>query len=308
MVWLRRGIMDFMRSLTPLLSTRIIISVLLVVAALGAYIAFSSARDPILVGAGDIAGCNTSGDEATARLLDTIPGTVFADGDTVYGAEQPADFTNCYGTSWGRHKARTRPAAGNREYLVAGAAPFFAYFGAAAGDPTKGYYSYDLGAWHIIVLNSNCAQIGGCASGSPQERWLRDDLATHPTRCTLAYWHHPRFSSGVHGNATELRPLWQTLYAAGADVVVNGHDHDYERFAPQDQDGKPDPIRGIREFIVGTGGVGFTSLGAPIANSEVRNDATFGVLKLTLHPQSYDWQFIPVAGMTFSDSGSARCH
>jgi len=263
--------------------------------------------DPVLVGAGDIASCDGSGDEATAALLDTTSGTVFANGDTVYGDESAADFANCYGPSWGRLRSRTRPALGNREYLNRDAATYFDYFGSAAGERSKGYYSYELGTWHIIVLNSNCSEIS-CAAGSPQEQWLRADLAAHPGRCTLAYWHHPRFSSGAHGDDIKLRPFWQALYEAGAEAVLNGHDHDYERFAPQNPDGLADPAHGIREFIVGTGGIGFTEMGKPVPNSEVHQNDTLGVLKLTLHPASYDWQFIPVAGKTFVDSGSAACH
>jgi hypothetical protein len=263
----------------------------------------------VLVGAGDIASCASSGDEATAALLDTIAGTVFTAGDNAYDSGTAAEFARCYDPGWGRHKARTRPAAGNHDYATAGAAGYFGYFGAAAGDPATGYYSYDLGAWHIIVLNSNCWAIGGCHAGSPQERWLRADLAAHPVACTLAYWHHPRFSSGaVHGSNGELTPIWEALYEANADVVINGHDHGYERFAPQDPRGRPDPERGIREFVVGTGGRSHYAFATPLANSEVRNANTFGVLQVTLHPTSYDWQFIPEAGKTFTDSGSTACH
>ncbi|MGH9431903.1 MAG: metallophosphoesterase family protein [Terriglobia bacterium] len=265
----------------------------------------------VLVGAGDIASCDDlSGAEATARLLDSIPGTVFTAGDTAYPGGTPAQFADCYGPTWGRDKARTRPAVGNHEYHTPGASVYFSYFGAAAGDPHKGYYSYDLGGWHVIVLNSVCSEVGGCNAGSPEERWLRQDLATHPTACTVTYWHHPLFSSGAkHGDDPEMKPFWQALYAANADVVINGHDHDYERFAPQDPDGRADPARGIREFVVGTGGKNsHRSFGKPVANSEVRNADTFGVLKLTLHPTSYDWQFIPVAGGTFTDSGTGACH
>jgi hypothetical protein len=265
------------------------------------------AADPVIVGAGDIATCSNTSDEATANLLDTIPGTVFTAGDNVYSDGTASEFTNCYNPSWGRHKARTRPAPGNHDYHTAGATGYYSYFGAAAGDPKKGYYSYDLGAWHVVVVNSNCSEVGGCQAGSAQEQWLRADLAAHPATCTLAYWHHPLFSSGQHGNDTEMRPIWQALYDARADVVVNGHDHDYERFAPQNPSGQADASRGIREFVVGTGGAGLRAVGSGIANSEVRNGVTNGVLKLTLHAGSYDWQFVPVAGQTFTDSGTAAC-
>jgi hypothetical protein len=221
----------------------------------------------------------------------------------------PKEFANCYNPSWGRHKARTRPAPGNHEYYTAGASGYYNYFGAAAGDPSKGYYSYDLGAWHIVSLNSMCENVGGCGANSTMVSWLRQDLAAHPSSCTLAYWHHPVFSSGSdHGNDPKMIPSCDALYAAGADVVLSGHDHDYERFAPQTASGVADSARGIREFVVGTGGRSHYSFGTIRANSQVRNSDTFGVLKLTLHPTSYDWQFVPEAGKTFSDSGSASCH
>jgi len=265
--------------------------------------------DPVLVGAGDIASCVTAGAEATAKLLDGISGTVFTLGDNAYETGTSLEFAACYDPTWGRHKARTRPAPGNHEYLTDGARDYFDYFGAAAGDPAKGYYSYDLGAWHIIVLNSNCSEVGGCGVGSLQERWLRADLAAHPTTCTLAYWHHPRFSSGRNGSDATYQAFWQALYDYNADVVLSGHDHDYERFMPQNPRGVPDPVRGLREFVVGTGGRShFTFRGAAVPNSEARNDNTFGVLKLTLHPAGYDWAFVPEAGKTFTDSGTGSCH
>jgi ABC-type transport system involved in cytochrome c biogenesis ATPase subunit len=219
-------------------------------------------------------------------------------------------FANCYGPTWGRFKDRTRPAPGNHEYHSDGASGYVRYFGAAAGEPKKGYYSYDLGEWHIIVLNSECADVEGCNAGSAQDLWLRQDLKAHPAACTLAYWHKPLFSSGAaHGDDPEVKPLWDALYAANADVVIGGHDHHYERFAPQDPSGNPDPQRGIREFVVGTGGKNsHRKLAGFERNSEVRQADTFGVLKLTLHPTSYDWEFVPEAGKTFTDSGSGTCH
>ena len=204
-----------------------------------------------------------------------------------------------------------RSAPGNHDYGTPGAAGYFHYFGAAAGDPEKGYYSYDLGAWHIIVLNSNCAKVGGCQPGSPQEQWLRADLAAHPAACTLAYWHHPLFTSGTHTRDSDLkqmRAFWQDLYETGADVVINGHDHDYERFAPQDPNGLRDAKRGIREFVAGTGGKDLGRFVTRLPNSKVRSQTAFGVLKLTLHPTSYEWEFVPVHGQTFTDSGHASCH
>lgn len=263
----------------------------------------------VLVGAGDIADCkDLSGAEATAKLLEQIPGTVFAAGDLAYPDGTKENF-DCYDKTWGRVKSRTRPAAGNHEFHSKQATFYFQYFGAAAGDPKNGYYSYDLGSWHIIVLNSECLEVGGCETGSPQEKWLRADLAAHPVACTLAYWHKPLFSSGgAHGNDLEILPLWQALYDANADLILNGHDHDYERFAPQSPDASPDSKRGIREFVVGTGGKNHRPFGAIKPNSEVHNADAFGVLKLTLKQGGYDWQFIPEAGKSFTDSGSGFCH
>jgi hypothetical protein len=263
----------------------------------------------VLVGAGDIADCrDLSGAEATAKLLEKIPGTVMATGDLAYPDGTAENFA-CYDKTWGRVKNRTRPAPGNHEFHSAGAAYYFQYFGAAAGDSSKGYYSYELGSWHIVVLNSECADVGGCDAASAQGKWLREDLAAHPVACTLAYFHKPLFSSGgAHGNDPVMKPLWDALYAANADVVVNGHDHDYERFAPQTPDGVADASRGIREFVAGTGGKGHRPFGVPHANSEVRDTVAFGVLKLTLLPGRYEWEFVPEAGKSFKDSGAGRCH
>jgi len=262
-----------------------------------------------LIAVGDIASCTSQGDEETVKLAKAINGTIAVLGDTAYESGSTADFKSCYGPSWGQVKDRTQPAVGNHEYQTPKAAGYFAYFGAAAGDPSKGYYSYDLGSWHLIVLNSNCSQVGGCQNGSPQETWLKSDLAAHSNLCTLAYWHHPRFSSGEHGNFLGVQDLWNDLYASGAELVLNGHDHDYERFAPQDPNGNLDLANGIREFVVGTGGKSERNLaGAPIHNSQITITGVYGVLKLTLNPTSYNWQFIPVAGSNASDSGSGMCH
>jgi hypothetical protein len=194
--------------------------------------------DPVLVGAGDIAGCDTTGDEATAKLLDNISGTVFTAGDNAYNSGTSSQFKNCYVPSWGRHKARTKPTVGNHEYITSGASGYFNYFSSAAGDPKKGYYSYNLGEWHIVSLNSMCENVGGCGSTSPMLSWLKNDLASNPKPCTLAYFHYPLFSSGgEHGSMLKMKPAWNVLYAANADVVISGHDHDYERFAPQKPDG-----------------------------------------------------------------------
>jgi hypothetical protein len=264
---------------------------------------------PVLVGAGDIASCSSSGDEATANLLDGISGTVFTLGDNAYENGSAAEFANCYDPTWGRHKARTMPAVGNQEYQTPGASGYFGYFGAAAGDADEGYYSYDRGQWHIISLNSMCENVGGCGASSPMVTWLKNDLAANPAACTLAYFHHPLFNSGAeHGNDPKMRPSWDALYAAGAEVVLSGHEHTYERFAPQTPAGAADPAQGIREFVVGTGGASHYSFGTIQPNSEVRNADTYGVLKLTLHPGSYDWRFVPEAGKTFTDSGTDQCH
>jgi len=255
------------------------------------------------VGAGDIADCSVTQDEATAQLLDGIAGTVFLLGDNAYENGSDADYANCYQPTWGRHKSRTRPVPGNHEYQTAGAMGYFNYFGSAAAGP-GGYYSYDLGDWHIVVLNSNIAR----DAASAQITWLRQDLAGSSRACTIAYWHHPRFSSGYHGNDASMQPFWEELYAAGAELVLVGHDHNYERFAPQTPSGAADPVNGIRQFVVGTGGRSLRGLGTPKANSEVFRSDTHGVLKLTLGSGSYAWTFVPIAGKTFTDSGTGTCH
>jgi hypothetical protein len=217
------------------------------------------------------------------------------------------DFVDCYGSSWGRFRAITRPAVRNHEYHTEHGGPFYAYFCGAVGEPFHGYYSFELGAWHVVALNSNCGSVGGCGAGSAQEAWLRADLAAHPAACTLAYWHHPRFSSGAHGNDASTQALWQALYNAKADVVLAGHDHNYERFAPQTATGALDNANGVRSFVVGTGGKEQRAMGTTVANSQLRSNTSFGVLKLTLHPTSMDWQFVPVPGDPLNDSGSAAC-
>ena len=254
------------------------------------------------VGAGDIAQCANGGTpDATAKLLDGIGGTVFALGDNAYPSGRTEDYQTCYERSWGRHKLRTRPVAGNHEYDSPSGTPYYDYFGFNAGPPGVGYYSYNLGNWHVIALNSNLP-VGG---SSAQAAWLRNDLASNPTRCTLAYWHFPLFSSSEHGNMDMMRDFWRILYDAGADVVLSAHDHVYERFAPQTPDGAADPMRGIREFVVGTGGAPPYPFVNVKANSEARL-STLGVLKLSLKATGYDWTFVPVSGA--GDSGSGSCH
>ena len=259
--------------------------------------------DAVLVGAGDIGMCGVPEVEMTAKLVEGIPGTVVALGDLAYPAGSANDFARCYDPTWGRFKARTRPAPGNHDYQTQGAAPYYAYFGENAGPAGLGYYGYRAGAWQILSLNSNIP----ASSDSPQAAWVRATLSANPAPCTLAYWHHPLFSSGPNGDNAAMRDIWTILQQAGADVVLVGHDHLYERFAPQDAGGRADPRRGLREFVVGTGGAHLYNPKAIRPNSEVIS-STFGVLKLTLKAQSYDWQFVPVPGKSFTDVGTAQCN
>ena len=257
-----------------------------------------------LVGAGDISTCENNNDEATARLLDRVDGTIFTVGDNVYESGTARQFRDCYDPTWGRHLARTRPSPGNHDYKTAGASGYYAYFGSNAGAAGVGYYSYDVGGWHVLSLNSTVPS----SAGTPQYEWLRADLDANKTACAVAYWHHPVFSSGEHGNDSTMRSVLRLLYERGVEVVVNGHDHDYERFGLQNPDGRPDPDRGFRQFIVGTGGKGIDPFVRIQSNSEVRGETgAFGVLKLTLRQAGYDWEFIPVAGATFRDAGSGVC-
>jgi hypothetical protein len=257
----------------------------------------------VLVGAGDIGYCGLPGAASTASLLDQIPGTVFAAGDLAYPNGSANDFAQCYAPHWGRQFERTRPTPGNHEYETDPAATdYFRFFGGSAGEPGKGYYSYELGAWHVIVINSNI----DVAAGSPQEQWLRTDLAAHPTRCVVAYWHHALFSSSPDATPF-MRPIWQALYEAGADVIVEGHHHAYERFAPLTAEGAPDPERGLRSFVVGTGGAGLDVFGRTAPHSEKRYNKNYGVLKLELYPDHYRWEFISSNGHQ-RDWGDGRCH
>jgi len=259
----------------------------------------------VMVGAGDIGWCGLPGADLTAMLLDGIPGTVFTAGDNAYPSGTRDDFQRCYEPSWGRHKGRTRPIPGNHDYgdgRTDGFA-YFEYFGPNAGPPGLGYYSYRLGAWHILALDSEISAF----PGSAQLEWLRAELASDSSRCTMALFHTPLFGSGANGGNPQMQATWNLLYASGADVVISGHNHSYERFAPQDPNGVFDPAKGIREFVAGTGGALLTGFPQVRANSEVRS-STWGVLKLTLWADRYDWQFIAVPGESFSDSGSAACH
>jgi acid phosphatase type 7 len=315
------------------MSIRLLIAVASACACLS-HLAARASADPVVAAAGDIA-CDTKsaffndgiGTEGHCRQMKTsnlLVGGGFSAvlplGDTQYHVGSLDDFEESYDPSWGRVKAITRPEIGNHEYGTAGAGGYFDYFNGRgretgpAGDRDKGYYSFDVGNWHLVALNTNCARIAqgsaanGCAAGSPQERWLRSDLATHRNSCTLAYWHEPLFNSGLRGNSPASQAFWQVLYEAGADVVLSADAHSYERFAPQAPNGTADPARGLREFVVGTGGAFFTSWSTLKPNSEVRQNTTFGVLALTLHPGSYDWRFLPEAGKTFTDAGSGACH
>jgi hypothetical protein len=267
----------------------------------------------VLAGAGDIASCANTADTRTAALLDGIPGGVFTLGDNAYANGTPEEFARCYGPTWGRHRERTRPVIGNHEYHTPGARGYFDYFGAAAGPRGDGWYSYEAGSWHVVVLNSNCDVVrGGCAAGSPQERWLRADLAAAATRtrCVAAMWHHPLFTSAaVHPPTTSVRPLFRALKDAGVELLLTGHNHQYERFAPQTAQGARDDRRGVREFVVGTGGdstYGFRDPPAP--HSQKRIARTPGVLRLTLTADGYDWRFVPAAPAKAADAGHDTCH
>ncbi|MDB4950646.1 MAG: Alkaline phosphatase precursor [Gemmatimonadetes bacterium] len=268
-----------------------------------AFGAAEAQRGADLLAAGDIAECPGGDAEATARLLERLPGTIAALGDEAYPDGSERAFAGCYAPSWGRLINRTRPVPGNHEYVTPGAAPYYRYFGRRAGKPGEGWYSYELGAWHVVALNSGI-DVG---PGSAQVAWLRDDLAAHPGRCVLAYWHTPRFSLGPHGSRLRMAAIWDVLYGAGAAVVLSGHDHMYERFAPMTSAGHLDPARGIRQFVVGTGGAGLYRVVAGGQNAEVVNSGTHGVLHMRLLPTGYTWEFVPVAGGTFTDSGRAPC-
>jgi len=266
---------------------------------------FAFTTTPVLVGAGDIADCSRWADEATAALVRGIDGDVFTTGDNVYPSGTATNYARCYGPSWGTFKDRTHPVAGNHDISSSSSTAYYDYFGAAAGPRGKGYYSFDLGAWHVVVLNSNCG-IVSCSSGSTQEKWLQADLAAHPALCTAALWHHPRYASGSNGTNSSVDALWRDLYAAGADVVLNGHQHGYERLAPADASGSRDTAFGLRQFVVGTGGeaVGLPSLRSLSEKAQGRYN---GVLKLTLHATTYDWKWVGTSG-SFTDTGTTSCH
>jgi hypothetical protein len=274
-----------------------------------------SGPDPVIAAAGDIA-CDPSVDSGAparcdqaataAQVLALKPDAVIALGDQQYETNTAAAYVSVFDKSWGQFKDLIHPTIGNHEYLTHDATGYFGYFGGAAGDPTKGYYSWNLGAWHMIALNSECSHVGGCRSGSAQETWLQADLAANPTACTLVTWHEPRWSSGEHGNATQMDAIWRDLVDAHVDVVLTGHNHDYERFPALDASGNPNPS-GVQEFVVGTGGKNHYPFKAPAIAGEIRDDTSFGILKMTLHQTGYDWQFLPAPGYRFTDSGSMAC-
>ena len=289
----------------------------------------SKTGDPVVATAGDVA-CSTSdsnynGGNGTATacrqkwtsnlLVGAPDAAVLALGDLQYSSGSLSSYQAVYDPTWGRVKSITRPVPGNHDYNTSGASGYFSYFGSLASpqEPTctsgcKGYYSFDIGTWHMIALNSNCDAVP-CTAGSPQETWLRQDLASHRNMCTLAFDHHARWSSGHGGDNAFMQPMWENLVNAGAEILLSGHSHHYERFAPQNASGGADPPRGVRQFVVGTGGAFFTGVGTPHANSQVLNNNTFGVLRLTLHPTSYDWTFVPDTGSgSLTDSGSTACH
>ena len=276
--------------------------------------------DPVVVAVGDaVCGAGTPAGtpckHATVASVITglNPNAVLLLGDNVYENATLNDYNTYYHPTYGAFKSITWPSAGNHEYNTPNASGYYDYFNGVgvstgrAGDRSKGYYSFNIGTWHLIALNSNCSAIGGCGAGSPQETWLRADLAASTASCTLAYWHHPRFSSGSHGNNTVVQPLWQALYDFGAELILGGHDHDYERFEPQTPAGVADNVKGIRTFVVGTGGKEQGVFSTIRANSVVRSRTSYGALKLTLKAAGYDWQFVPIPGNTLADAGSATC-
>lgn len=275
-------------------------------------------EDPVLLAAGDIAGCSYDGDAATAEILTRYPDAIVQTlGDNAYNSGTTRQF-KCYDETWGVALDRTRPILGGHDYFTPGAAGYFEYFadvlapfGPSATDPTMGWYAYDLGTWRVIVLNSICQEVaGGCDRDSPQVAWLRADLEAKKPDCSLAVIHNPRFSSGRKGNEPEVQPFWEALYGAGAELVLSADNHAYERLAPMNPDGARDVAAGIRQFVVGTGGRSHYkfSEGEMHPNTETGNDETFGLLKLTLHPDAYSWEFLPEAGKTYTDTGSEECH
>ncbi|HET7029433.1 MAG TPA: metallophosphoesterase [Candidatus Limnocylindrales bacterium] len=268
----------------------------------------SDAPTFVLLGAGDIANCSLDGAKQTSDLLLGQPGWIFTAGDNAYGNGSAEDYASCYAPTWGRVLGRTiLPAAGNHDWNTPNAQGYRDYFGSRAAPQGTTWYSTTIGTWHIVVLDSDCNRVGGCDRDSAQGRWLAADLKASDARCTLAIWHQPRFSSGVHGDDPQVAPFWDLLFEHGAELVINGHDHDYERFGPQDPSGKADSPAGIRELVVGTGGADLRGFTHSTPNSEFRMQGTNGVLRLTLHQVNYDWEFLPTAS-DIAESGSTPCH
>jgi hypothetical protein len=300
-------------AISVLLAAVAVVGVVLLVAFPGGTEEAGSIETPVLLAAGDIAECEHQGDEETARILAEYPDATIATlGDNAYQQGTAEQYRECYGPSWGAFKDRTRPATGNHDHSTKDAQGYWEFFGERGGPYDRYYYSYDLGAWHVVVLNSDCWRVEGCDPNDPQAKWLRRDLAQHPALCTLAYWHRPPFSSGRYGSPEDtgrVRPLWTILVERGVEVLLTGHDHSYERFAPMNATGEKDDAAGVRLFVVGTGGGNLRNFANdPLPTTEVRQDHTWGVLKLTLRETGYDWEFLPVAGKTFTDSGSGDCH
>ncbi len=250
-----------------------------------------------LVGAGDIASCALSADSRTADVIDRLGGTVVTFGDNAYQSGTSAEFANCYRPTWGRHDGRVRPAPGNHDYATSGAAGYFGYFGNRAGPPGAGYYYFDVGAWRVFSLNSEANLVAAAA-------FVRTNAGAK--RCIAAYWHKPLASSGPHGDNPSVLPLWQAVYDVGGDLVLNGHDHGYERFAELGRDGTP-LAGGMREFVVGTGGASPYAFGPARSGSQVRRSGTYGVIAVDLGTDGYSWKFHPIAGQTFTDTGSGSC-
>ena len=263
----------------------------------------------VLIAAGDIARCDSTNDDATGALAASLPGVVATLGDTAYEDGTTQELNDCFGGAWGAVKDRIRFAVtGNHDIHTDDGAPLYAYMGSAASRNGRPWFSDSLGAWHVIVLDGNCGPLGrGCASASEQAKWLQADLAASTARCTIALMHQPRFSSGQHGNDPGVGPLWDALYAAKADIVLDGHDHDYERFAPQDPNGTADAARGITEIVAGMGGTWLETVRKTAANSLVRISDTYGVLELTLLADSWSFRFVGVDG-SVHDQGAGTCH
>jgi hypothetical protein len=291
------------------------VGALIVSAALGAGCgggSESQGGSAVMLAAGDIAECDHQGDEATARLLDAYPNaTIAALGDLAYPHGRDQDFGDCFNSSWGRFKDRMRPTTGNHDNATKDAGGYADYFGSQGGPFDRYYYSYDLGAWHVAVLNSDCWRVDGCAAADPQAAWLRNDLRKHRDQCTMAYWHRPPFSSGRYGdpeNTRRIKPLWHVAVDEGVDLILTAHEHSYERFVPMDREGRRDD-QGTQLFIVGTGGGNLRKYRRPpLPTTAVRNDDTWGLLRLALSRDGYDWKFLPVAGRSFTDAGSGACH